>query len=459
MRPNIILILCDDLGWRDLGCYGSAFYETPRLDRLATEGMRFTDAYAASPVCSPTRASILCGKYPARIGITNYIGGHATGRLIDAPFLDHLPTSEVSLARALHEGGYATWHVGKWHLGGSPYTPLAHGFEVNIGGGAWGRPPRSYFAPWGIDTLPEGDPGAYLTDRLTDHAIDLIRQRDGRPFFLNLCHYAVHTPIEAPVPLVDKYRAKARRLGLDRLPVLEAGECFPCSHKRAHRVQRRRLQSDPTYAAMMENLDTNVGRVLDALEEEGIAEDTIVVFTSDNGGLATAEGSPTCNAPLVEGKGWMYDGGVREPLLVRWPGRVRSGAVCTEPVISCDFYPTFLEAAGLPLRPAQHTDGVSLLPLLRASGCLAREAIFWHYPHYGNQGGTPGAAVRVGDAKLMHFFEDEHLELYDLRQDISQAHNLVETQPERASVLDEMLRSWLKAIGATLPGINPDWAE
>jgi len=309
----------DDLGWKDLGCYGSPFYETPNLDRLARSGMRFTDAYAAAPVCSPTRASIMSGKYPARVGLTNFIGGGAKGRLIDAPYIDHLPLDETSLAAALRAGGYATWHVGKWHLGGAPYHPDRHGFDVNKGGCHWGMPKHGYFSPWKIPTLDDGPEGAYLTDRLTDEAVTLIRTNDGRPFFLNLCYYAVHVPIQAKREKTEKFAAKARAAGLDTLETFREGDVFPCEHKKDKRIMRRLVQSDPAYAAMIESVDENIGRLLAAVEEAGQAENTVVIFTSDNGGLATAEGSPTCNAPLAEGKGWMYEGGTREPLIVRWP--------------------------------------------------------------------------------------------------------------------------------------------
>jgi len=446
----------DDLGWRDLGVYGSGFYETPNLDELARQGMRFTDAYAACPVCSPTRASILTGKYPARVGVTNWIGGKAAGQLLDAPYTDHLPLEETSLARALHEGGYQSWHVGKWHLGTQPFYPQHHGFEVNVGGCAQGSPP-SYFSPYRIEALPDGPPGEYLTDRITDEAIALIEHSDGRPFYLNLCHYAVHNPIQAPPALIEKYTRKARRLGLDRLDPLEVGEPFPTLHKRDLRVTRRRFQSNPVYAAMIENLDTNVGRLLETLDAQSIAENTIVIFTSDNGGLATSEGSPTCNAPLAEGKGWMYDGGVREPLIVRWPGVTRPGAVCSVPVTSPDFYPTLLEAAGLPPRPHQHQDGLSILPLLRGEESLPRDAIFWHYPHYGNQGGTPGCSLRSGDWKLIEFFEGSRVELYNLLEDITESTNLAETYPDLVSTLQRRLREWLHSVSARFPEPNPDW--
>ncbi len=469
-QPNIILILIDDMGWRDLGCYGSTFYETPNIDRLAAQGVRFTDAYAACPVCSPTRASILTGKYPATIGITDWIdwGGEThpcRGRLVDVPYRKELPAGEYTLAHALREAGYATWHVGKWHLGGPGSLPTDHGFDVNVGGCHWGSPGRQgYFSPWGIPALQGADvpPGTYLTDYLTDRAIELIEGADGRPFFLNLWYYAVHTPIQAKAETVRKYEAKAARLGLDRIEPLVEGEPFPSEHKRHLRVQRRIVQSDPVYAAMVEHLDDNVGRLMGALEQGGLAEDTIVIFYSDNGGLATAEGSPTSNAPLAEGKGWMYEGGTREPLLVRWPGVVRPGSLCAEPVTSTDLYPSILEMVGLPLRPQQHVDGASLAPLLRGAGeerpSLPREAIFWHYPHYGNQGGTPGCSLRLGDYKLIEFFEDGRLELYNLRDDISEARNQADELPELTAALHARLVAWREGVEARIPQPNPGWA-
>jgi arylsulfatase A-like enzyme len=455
-RPNIILFLIDDMGWMDLGCQGSSFYETPRLDLLAQEGMRFTDAYASCPVCSPTRASIMTGKYPATVGITNFIGGVERGRLLEAPYLRHLPLSEHSLATALREGGYSTWHVGKWHLGGEGSLPEQHGFDVNVGGCGWGHPKNGYFSPYGNPKLADGPEGEYLTDRLTDEAIALIRGRGDRSFFLNFCHYAVHTPIQSPPDLVEKYRAKTSALGLDIKEPFEEGPPFPSEHKRHLRIRRRLFQSDPAYAAMVENLDRNIGRVLDALHEEGIADDTIVIFTSDNGGLATSEGSPTSNAPLSEGKGWMYEGGTREPLIVKWPGVTAPNSVCREPTTSPDFYPTCLEIAGLPLIPEQHVDAVSIAPLLRG-GSLERGPVFWHYPHYGNQGGTPGCSVRRGDWKLIEFLEDRHIELYNLREDVGEERDLAGEKPEIAEALRAKLAEWLVKAGAKIPEPNPDW--
>jgi arylsulfatase A-like enzyme len=462
-RPNLIFILMDDLGWRDLSCYGSTFYETPHLDRLAQEGMSFTDAYAACPVCSPTRASILSGKYPATVGVTDWIDWTgrihpAKGKLVDVPYLKHLPLEETTIAEVLQAAGYHTWHVGKWHLGGPGFYPGDQGFERNVGGCEWGMPMHGYSSPWGIPTLEDAPEGTYLTDHLTDEAIKLIRTKsDKKPFFLNLWYYSVHIPIQAKAETIEKYEAKAKAMGLDRLEAFQEGDFFPCQHKKDRRILRRLIQSDPTYAAMVEHVDENIGRLLQAVEEVGQASNTIVLFTSDNGGLATSEGSPTSNRPLAEGKGWMYEGGTREPLIVKWPGVVAPGSRCTVPVTSTDFYPTMLHMAGLDLLPQQHVDGVSLLPLLTGQGTLEREAIFWHYPHYGNQGGTPGSSVRIGDYKLIEFFEKGSVELYHLREDIGEDNNLAEASPGLAEKLKGMLAEWRTAVEAKIPQPNPEW--
>jgi arylsulfatase A-like enzyme len=470
-KPNIVFILIDDMGWRDITCYGSKFYETPNIDRLSQEGMRFTDAYAACPVCSPTRASILTGRYPATLGLTDYIDWTGKvhpckGRVIDVPYIKALPTSEHSLARALRQGGYSTWHVGKWHLGDKGNHPEDHGFDVNIGGCKYGSPHKGgYFSPWTIPALENADvpEGTYLTDYLTDRAIDLIQKKDDRPFFLNLWYYSVHTPIQAKAEKIMKYRDKVRAMGLDKVKTFEKGDPFPTEHKRAtehkrdQHISRRLVQSDPVYAAMIESLDENIGRLLKAIKDTGREENTIVIFTSDNGGLATAEGSPTSNAPLSEGKGWMYEGGTREPLLVKWPEQIKPGTACSVPVTSTDFYPTFLQAAGLDPIPEQHCDGVSIMDLLRGEQKLDRGPMFWHYPHYGNQGGTPGSSIREGDYKLIEFFEDSRLELYNLREDIEENNNLAEKEPEKARQLHDQLKAWREKIEAKIPQVNPDW--
>lgn len=451
--PNLVFILIDDLGWRDLGCYGSSFYETPNLDRLAAEGVRFTHVSAACPVCSPSRASLMTGKWPARLGITQYIhdGPGSRGKLVDAPFVRELAHTETSVATALREGGYVTWHVGKWHLGKESFYPETHGFEVNIGGCHMGHPHHGYFSPYQIPTLTDGSEGEYLTDRLTDEAIALVERHvqsgSEKPFFLNFWHYAVHTPIQVPEALKEKYLAKAASLGLDKIPPFEEGEPFPTEEKQHLRVRRRRLQSDPDYAAMVENLDTNIGRLVARLPEN-----TLVIFTSDNGGLATSEGSPTCNAPLAEGKGWMYEGGIREPLIVWEPQRF-APQLCETPLSSPDFYPTLLELAELTPRPAQHVDGRSFVPLLHGES-LPERPLFWHYPHYGNQGGTPGAAVRLGDWKLIEFFEDASVELYDLHNDPSETTNLATQHPKRSKALLALLHTWQEDVAAKFPTLD-----
>jgi arylsulfatase A-like enzyme len=454
--PNILFILIDDMGHADLGCTGSTFYDTPRLDKLASEGARGRHAYCAAPVCSPTRASMMTGKYPARMGLTNYFGtGPEVGRVRGAACGDRLPLSEVSIASALRAAGYATWHVGKWHLGPEETAPQHHGFDVNIAGTSWGHPKAGFFSPWKIPGYPDTTSGEYLTDRMTDEACKLIdahvASKSGKPFYLNLWHYAVHTPIQAPADLVERYKAKARRMGLDQINPIVPGDVMEADHCHGTRIQRRMIQSDPTYAAMVSNLDTNIGRLLDTLEAHGLTENTIVVFTSDNGGLSTAEGAPTSNVPLREGKGWLEEGGLRVPMIFRWPAKVAPGTVFDDPITTPDFYPTFLEAAGLEQKPTQHIDGTSLLPLLVDRKSLDRDAIFWHFPHYANQGGVPCAAVRVGPHKLIRNFASHADSLYDLESDPSESIDLAQRQPDLCAALSSRLTQWLASVGATLP--------
>lgn len=444
-KPNFIFILADDLGWRDLGCYGSAFYETPHLDRLAAQGMRFTDAYAACNVCSPTRASILTGKYPARLRITDWLPDRPDQKLKRPNILNQLPLEEVTIAEALKEGGYATAFFGKWHLGGEKFFPEHQGFDLNVGGCDKGHPP-SYFSPYKIPNLPDGPKGEYLTDRLTDEALKYIESAKDRPFFLYLSHYAVHNPQQAKPELVEKYRSK-----LSRLPPSSVPE-FITDHGR----QVRQIQNRPVYAAMIQSLDESVGRILAKLADLKLDDKTVVVFTSDNGGLSTAEGTPTSNLPLRMGKGWNYEGGVREPLLVKWPGVTQAGTLCREPMISTDFYPTFLEIAGLPARPRQHQDGASIASLLKG-GALPERPFFWHYPHYSNQGGGPGGAVRLGDFKLIEWFEDMRFELFNLRDDLGEQHDVAARMPEKAASLRRQLHDWRERVDAQMMTPNPDY--
>lgn len=471
-QPNIIVILIDDMGVRDLGCTGSTFYETPHLDQFAAEGVNFSSGYAASPVCSPARAALMTGQAPARVGITNYIPGNAVGRMLGAPYQFHLPHSCRTVATALREGGYHTWHVGKWHLGGAAdqSLPTDHGFDVNIGGNHHGglyHIPGIYFGPF-IDRegntfpgLEDTRPGEYMTDRLTDEAIGLIRRReDDRPFFLHLSHYVVHMPMASPPDLVARYEAKARRLGLDQVDPFVAGEPNPALHFNDARVLRRTLQSAPDYAAMIHNLDWNVGRLMAALRETGQDENTLVVFVSDNGGLATGnEGSITCNLPYAEGKGWCEEGGLRVPFLWRWPAAIPGGRITSEPIWQCDLYPTFLQAAGLPLEPEHHCEGEGLLGMLREGASDSKRTFCWHYPHYPNQGATPAGAIRRGDWKLIEWFEDGRVALYNLAEDIGETFDLAGERPELAAELRHALAAWRDEVGAVMPTPNERYEE
>ena len=446
-RPNFIFILADDLGWADLGCYGSTFYETPHLDRLAAQAMRFTDAHAACNVCSPTRASILTGKYPARLHLTDWLPGRGDRpdqKLARPPIIQQLPLEEVTIAEALRDAGYATAFIGKWHLGGTNFYPEKQGFDLNVGGCDRGHPP-SYFSPYQIPTLPDGPPGEYLNDRLTDEALKFLDRSAQRPFFLYFSHYAVHTPLQAKPAVVAKYRTKAAKL--------PAGQAEFASELGR---QVRQIQKHPVYAAMIESMDESIGRVMEKLTALGLDQNTIIFFTSDSGGLSTSEGTPTSNLPLRMGKGWNYEGGVREPLLVKWPAVARPGSLCDAPVISTDFYPTVLEMAGLPLRPRQHLDGISLAPMLRG-GTLPERPLFWHYPHYSNQGGGPGGAIRLGDYKLIEWFEDKPMELFNLRQDLGERHDLAAQMPDKAASLRSQLHAWRAAVGAQMMTANPDY--
>ena len=453
-RPSFVFFLIDDLGWVDTGVYGSFFYETPNIDRLAGEGMRFTAAYAASPVCSPTRASIMTGKYPARLNITDWIGGSQRGMLLPAEYEHQLAHEEVTIAEALKEAGYATGFFGKWHLGNTPYLPESQGFDVNVGGTAAGQP-ASYFYPykapegqsdfWDVPHLEGGEAGEYLTDRLTDEAISFLEANSNHPFLLYLSHYAVHTPIQSKEELTEKYRDKA-----ESLPEHDGPE-FITEHDRAFVKQ---FQDHAAYAGMVQSVDESVGRVLRTIDSLGLTDNTIVIFMSDNGGLTTVANSrsaPTAVLPLRAGKGWLYEGGIREPLIVKWPGVVAPGSVCSEPVVSTDFFPTMLEMAGLGQRPNQHQDGLSLVPLLKQHGSLDRDALFWHFPHYHGSGNRPSGAVRAGDYKLVEWFEDGQLELYNLSDDIGESRDLSDSLPEKAAELTEMLRRWRSRVDARMP--------
>ena len=459
--PNFLFILIDDLGYMDIGANNpNTFYETPNIDRLARSGMRFTDGYAANPVCSPTRYSIMTGKYPTRVGATNWFSGKRSGRFLPAPLNDVMPLEEITIAEALKAHGYRTAFVGKWHLGPTErYWPEAQGFDINIAGWKRGSPSgRGYFSPYGNPRLTDGPPGEHLPVRLTDEALKIMRKFRNAPFLLYMAYYSVHTPLQAPKALIEKYRAKAAALPDRSAPQFaEEEQVWPVKSKRRVRIR----QCHPVYAAMVEAMDTQVGRLLKGLEDLGIADRTVVFFMSDNGGLSTSEGHPTSNLPLRGGKGWVYEGGIREPFIIRWPGVTKPGSVCHVPVISTDFYPTILDMAGLPPMPQQAKDGVSLVPLLRDSGTIPRRALFWHYPHYSNQGGFPGGAIRLGEWKLIERYEDGRVHLYNLKEDIGERNDLKTRFPDKVKELRSALHSWYRRVGARFlrpkPGGPQPW--
>ncbi len=448
-QPNFVFFLVDDLGYMDIGANNPAtFYETPHVDRLAAEGMRFTNGYAANPVCSPTRYSIMTGKYPTRVDATNFFSGTREGRFKPAILNDQMPLEEVTIAEALKSHGYATQFAGKWHLGPTEdFWPEKQGFDFNRGGCDRGGPygGKKYFSPYGNPRLSDGPEGEHLPDRLATETNNFITAHQDQPFFAYLAFYSVHTPLIGRPDLVEKYKDKAERLSLNDKPEF-APEEQNLPDEKERRV--RTLQRHAVYAAMVEAMDQAVGKVLAKLKELGLDDNTVVCFMSDNGGLSTSEGSPTSNLPLRGGKGWLYEGGIREPFIIKWPGAAGASSTCDVPVVSTDFYPTMLEMAALPAKPEQHQDGVSLVPLLKQQGTIQRDAIYWHYPHYANQGGFPGGAVREGEYKLLERFEDGRVHLYNLSNDIGERHDLAAEMPDRVARMRKNLHAWYKEVDA-----------
>ncbi len=451
--PNIILINVDDLGWRDLSCYGSSFNETPNIDQLARQGMRFSDGYAACAVCSPTRAAVMTGRYPARIGITDWIHHldrqahlaigtgenpveyvETEGRpLLCPPNPYWMELEEVTIAEMLKPAGYVTCHIGKWHLGDFWWYPDKQGFDVNIGGCEIGQPP-TYFDPYyqhprrsSIPTLPPRKQGEYLTDREADEAINFIEENKDRSFFLHYCPYAVHTPLEAKKEIIEKYKQK-----------------------------KSAVPHNAVYASMIESVDQAVGNIMKALDKLNLTRRTLVIFTSDNGGLEGYEGGggiktfATDNAPLRAGKGYPYEGGIRIPLIMHWPERIKAGSLCNQLACSVDFLPTVAEAAGVELPRDRVIDGESLMPILMQKGSMKRQAIFWHFPHYRGEV-VPYSIIRCGDWKLIKRYEGKAFELFNLRRDISEKHDLSDRMPSKVEELDDLLRAWLEETGAKLP--------
>ena len=453
--PNVIVFLVDDLGWKDTGVYGSTFYETPNINRLACEGVRFTQAYAASPVCSPTRASLMTGRHPARLHITNWIGGKENRLLRQADYEHALPLNETTIGESFKAANYSTAYFGKWHLGMDGFRPDDQGFtyvrSVNNAG-----QPGSYFPPYRQANFPAADvpdlhddpDGTYLTDRLTDLTIEYLKSRRDSTFFLVLSHYAVHTPLQAPDSLTGKYNRKR-----SNLPPPDTPEFIPESN--LGRTKTRQDRSD--YAAMIESVDQSIGRLLTALREFQLTSNTIIVFVSDNGGLSTLRGNAqwaaTSNSPLRAGKGLLYEGGIRIPLIIWYPTHIPAGNTVDTPVTTNDLVPTLLDLADLPEHPV---DGVSLVPVFGTLP-LAERALYWHFPHYHGSGNRPSGAIRKGDWKLIEWFEDGRLELYDLATDLSETTNLAETMPAKAAELQQALHDWHIAVNARMPTPNPDW--
>jgi arylsulfatase A-like enzyme len=455
-KPNVLFVLADDLGYKDLSCMGSKFYETPNIDQIAKNGMVFTNGYAACPVCSPSRASILIGKFPARHGITNWIGEKSGvewrtmdrhSKLLPADYVHNLPKNFVTMPEALEQAGYKTFFAGKWHLGSKGSWPEDHGFDINIGGWDAGSPVGGYFSPYKNPNLPDGPAGENLEMRLANETVKFLDANSDKPFFVYLSFYAVHAPIQTNNSKWKKYRDKAERIGI-------AKEGFAMERRLPYRLH----QDNPVYAGLVESMDDAVGVVLNELKKLGLEKNTIVIFTGDNGGVASSDNYSTNNAPLRGGKGYQWEGGIREPYFISIPWMNLSGERCNVPVSGTDFYPTILDLAGLPLRPEQHNDGVSLLPLLEG-GSIPERALIWHYPHYGNQGGDPSSIIRKGDWKLIHYYEDDHEELYNLKTDLSETTDLAAKNLKIVKEMSKELFDYLHKVGAKYPKKDPEYSE
>lgn len=434
--PNILILFIDDLGWTDIGVNGSSFHETPNIDALAASGINFKRSYSANPVCSPTRAALLTGKAPQRVGITQWISSREN---------IHLPLSELTIGEAFQQAGYYTGYVGKWHLGKSDEVqPQFQGFDYTKAVNRAGQP-ASFFYPFGkgkrassVPDLENYKQGDYLTDALTDKAIEFIDKQDDQPFFLTLSHYAVHTPIQAPQPLIDKYTAKKQALyGEETSPLIEE----------KYQTLAQTRQADPAYAAMIENLDSNIGRIIEHLKNKGLYKDTIIVFTSDNGGLAHRRrmNTPTTNKPLRSGKAWTYEGGIRIPTIIAWQDKI-TPSISDAPIITMDMYPTLLDLAGLVPKPKQHLDGQSLKPLLtgQPQPDAAKRVLAWTYPHIHGSGHQPSDAIIDTEWKLIRFQNDEPNELYNIYTDVGEKNNLAKRHPDIVQKLERQLDAWLK---------------
>lgn len=453
-RPNVLFILADDLGVHDLSSTGSTYYETPNIDRIASEGMVFEQGYAASRVCSPSRASIMTGKFTARHGITDWIGAKSGtawrdhkrfDKLLPAEYVHALPKADVVLPEAMKAAGYTTFFTGKWHLGNKGSYPEDHGFDLNKGGWEKGSPMGGYFSPWTNPNLENRVDGENLSMRLANETADFIKKHKDSTFFAMLSFYAVHGPIQTTEGKWAKYREKAINTGLaDRGYIMERN------------LPIRQVQDNPVYAGLVESMDDAVGHVLNTLEQLGLDDNTIVIFTSDNGGVASGDAFSTTNLPLRGGKGYQWEGGIREPFFIKVPWLDNSGTSTEYPVSGTDFYPTILDLANIDPLPGQHMDGVSLKPLLEGDS-LPERALFWHYPHYGNQGGDPSSIIREGEWKLIHYWEDGRNELYNLLKDPGEQKDVQAENPEIAKGLNSKLNNWLRDMNAFIPQKDPEY--
>jgi arylsulfatase A-like enzyme len=445
-KTNFVFFLVDDMGMMDLGTYGSSFHETPNIDNLAKTGMKFNFGYAACPVCSPTRASIMTGRHPVRVDITDWIPGASNNKknkLLHPKDRDNLALKEVTIAEELKSHGYQTFFAGKWHLGNQGHWPTDQGFDINIGGHHRGSPPGGYYSPWNNPVLKSKKKDEYLTERLTEESTRFLEKRDAdKPFLLYLSYYNIHTPIQAYRKHIDHFQKKADRFS-GTTPT-----------EQEHSGQTRMRQDNPALASMVSAVDDSVGTLLAKLDELGLSDDTVVIFFSDNGGLSTKpKMGPGSNSPLRAGKGWLYEGGIREPTIIRAPGITEAGSVSNQPIVSMDFFPTMLELAGLPLRPKLHTDGRSLLPELTGKKGETR-TLYWHYPHYHGSTWRPGASIRDGDWKLIKFYDHEKVELYNLKEDPSESNDLAKQNSKIAKDLEYKLVAWQKRMNAKLPMPN-----
>jgi arylsulfatase A-like enzyme len=456
-KPNILFVLVDDLGYHDLGITGSNFYETPNVDQLALESMVFTQGYAASRVCSPSRASIMTGKFTARHGITDWIGAKAGedwrkrnrhDKLLPANYIQALPKEDATIAETFKNNGYKTFFAGKWHLGDKGSYPEDHGFEINKGGFHRGGPAGGFFSPWKNPKLKSKKNGENLTIRLAEETAQFIKQNKDTAFFAFLSFYAVHAPIQTTKTKWNKYRNKADSLGIA---------------KTGYTMERvlpiRDVQDNPIYGGLVESMDDAVGIVLNALKENGLDKNTIVIFTSDNGGVASGDNYSTSNFPLRGGKGYQWEGGIREPFFIKVPWLENKVAETNFPVISTDFYPTLLDLANIPLQPTQHVDGISLKPILEGKEINVDRPLYWHYPHYGNQGGEPSSIIQQNGWKLIHYWEDDREELFKLPSTEKDELNVLKKHPKIAKKLSNQLLSWLEEVNAKYPKKDEEFDE